>query len=479
MLFNGIDLEPYFRIKDIRGRGLIQRQINGVTVPGMPGEHLSSIEEPVKYLEIDIRIVNENLRGTIDELNEIFSTDGPVPIVFPDELDKVYYGTVETSSENGEKFHLNRHDTTFVIRRSDPYKYSPEQSYDLLDESTVYNQGTAEADPIFEMEVLKPVTFAMIQNQNQEYQMIGTPADDDVEVVNTKPLILSERGETLDTWATTGLKVDDYFIDNIAGSLRYDGTGILAQSYGTGNEIHGPAAIKELPSSLQDFEIETVFDTISNFPEDNYRMEIYFFDEGMKMLGKMGINDNNRNFIRRIGLGRVGEYAGANTRYAIGSNRFQRDDLQRVALMYLRVKRVGNKYTFYITEIRNGRHASGVTVEETYTDVAGDYLGRLKYVQLFIGNWQDRNRTFRTRINYINVYELLQETVDQTPYALYPGDLVELNHKDDDILVNGEPRNDLKNFGGSFFKLKKGGNTIIVTPEDSFKTRVKFRDKFR
>src|SRR5690606_14637924 len=130
------------------------------------------------------------------------------------------------------------------------------------------------------------ITFAMIQNQNQEYQMIGTPAEDDVEIVDTKPLILTERGETLSEWDTTPIIVDDALISNIDGTMAYDGTGIFAESYGTGTGMHGPAIIREI-EPIQDFEIETVFDIISNHDRDNYRMEVYFLDEGLNMLGKM------------------------------------------------------------------------------------------------------------------------------------------------------------------------------------------------
>jgi len=55
---------------------------------------------------------------------------------------------------------------------------------------------------------------------------------------------------------------------------------------------------------------------------------------------------------------------------------------------------------------------------------------------------------------------------------------VTFDHKNEDILINGEARNDLKNFGASYFKLKKGFNTIVVSP-DTFESEIKFRERFR
>jgi len=83
------------------------------------------------------------------------------------------------------------------------------------------------------------------------------------------------------------------------------------------------------------------------------------------------------------------------------------------------------------------------------------------------------------RINAIKVTELKEVKVDETPYILDVGDVVTFDHKDEDLLINGEPRNDLKNFGGSFFKLQKGYNNVVVTPSDTFDAKVKFRDKYR
>ncbi|MEN2467882.1 distal tail protein Dit, partial [Ornithinibacillus sp. JPR2-1] len=191
MLFNGIDLDPYFRIKDIRGRGLIRRRINSLSVPGMDGEHVTSIDVPSRLLEIDIRIISKDLRKTIDELNAILATNGPVPIVFPDEPDMTYYGVVEDTEETGEKVHLGRHDTTIYIRRSDPYKYGPELTAEFpSDTASLTNNGTAKAKPIIELTATQKATFAMISNGTEEYNLIGTPADDDVVVVDEKTSVL-------------------------------------------------------------------------------------------------------------------------------------------------------------------------------------------------------------------------------------------------------------------------------------------------
>ncbi|WP_019377665.1 distal tail protein Dit [Virgibacillus halodenitrificans] len=478
MLYNGVDTSSFMRVIEIRGRGAADQNLSLLRPTGSDEDYVVSRSSPTRYIEVDYEIRGKNrkeLRKKIDAFSDLIVTEEKVPIIFGDEPDMTYYCEFAGAEENTERPHIGKHQGTITLLR-EKHKYGPEKEV-ILDTTIgniLTNEGTAEAQPIFELEVLAPVTFAMVSN-GDEYNLLGIPGDDDMEVVDTKPLVLSERGETLNTWSTSGVVVDDRFND-VDGTMTYDGTGIMADTFGTGTKIHGPAIIKEIPP-IQDFEIETIFDTISNFDEDNYRMEVYMFDEGMNMLGKIGLNDNNRNFTRRIGLARVGEYAGAGVRYAINGSNYKRDDLQRVALMYLRVRREGQKYTFYISEIRNGKHYA--TITETFNDVNNEYQGKLKYVQLFIGNWQDRRRTFRTRINSVNVYELKQETIDQTPYIAGVGDIITFDHVNDELLINGEDRKEIKDFGGSFFSLAKGENQLAVLPSGAFNAKVKYRPRYR
>src|SRR5690625_1220533 len=132
--------------------------------------------------------------------------------------------------------------------------------------------------------------------------------------------------------------------------------------------------------------------------------------------------------------------------------------------------------TCYITRINTiTEHVK--SIKETVR-VDENLMGKLKYIQIHIGKYADKPNANSPRLLSIKTTEFLKYTVDQTPNIVYPGDVITFDHKVDDILINGEPRNDLKNFGGSFFTLKKGLNNLIVTPPDTFDTKVTYRDKF-
>jgi len=422
---------------------------------------------------------DEDMLSKKDELAEWLFTESVVPLQFDDEPGRTYHAVVQNSIDDFSRFADLRQGTIqFLV--PDGYGYGEEKTSEFQSDSIIVNnKGTAEADPIFELTAKKKATFAMISNGSEEYNLIGTPADDDVQEVDVRTTVLYENGSTLDQWQHTnnrGMIADDSNIDSLDGELGTDGAGIRIERNGTPrNGQRGGAIFRELDTAIQDFEIESTFDIISRRDVENFRTMIYFLDENMNNIGHIGIKDNSRNQKRRVPLAQLGMH---NRGVGIlGDSSMRMDNAPDTTLFYLRVKREGKRFNFYIGFWRNNRHE--IVWNETFNDVNNEFQGRLKYITLFIGTYQDRPTPNRNRINSVEVFELSQATVDQTPYILYPGDVVLFDHKNDDILVNGEPRNDLKNFGGSFFKLKKGENMLTVTPENVFDTKVTFRDKFR
>src|SRR5690606_14129515 len=135
----------------------------------------------------------------------------------------LYYAVVQNTVSDYEKFVRQRRGIIeFLVL--DGFGYGPEHEVTFpSDVVTLTNEGTAEADPIFELEVQEPVTFAMIQNQDEEYMMIGKPADVDMTIVNPKTQLLYENGETIGEWTQAPPDWGGY-----QGTIGYDGAGITA-----------------------------------------------------------------------------------------------------------------------------------------------------------------------------------------------------------------------------------------------------------
>src|SRR5690625_6028969 len=93
---------------------------------------------------------------------------------------------------------------------SDPYKYSKDESTETLDDTTVIkNEGSEATEPIIELTAKKKTTFAMINNMNDEYNLIGYPLEEEgnVEIVDAKPSIYNDIGDKIDNCITIKITV--------------------------------------------------------------------------------------------------------------------------------------------------------------------------------------------------------------------------------------------------------------------------------
>jgi len=451
------------------------RKRNILSVPGMPGGHLASTDINPLVIPVRIEIQGDSESDYLDKVDEFvgwLDVNKPVPLVFDRYPYRTYYAVVDGNLDPDEIVSIGFVDVFFVC--PDPFSYGPETPYIFpSDAVNLTNDGAADADPIFELEVLKPITFAMVQNHNEEYMMIGRPIDVNSKIVNTRTLLLEERGQTLNTWDATPTSVDGGVV---AGSLSTDNDGITVPSYGPDTDNwHGPALLKEV-TVAQDFEVEAMVQGRTTTTGQTFRIEVYLFDEGMNVLGKMAIMDNSLNVHRKKGEGRVGPYVGKNTNYLISSANYSYD--QDYFYGMLRMRREGKRITFYVTRINNNnKHVQ--TLSKTFVDNANEYQGRLKYVQIHIGKYGSTERAYAPKIDSIKVFELDQATEDQTPYIAQTNDVITFDHVNDEILINGEDRKDLKDFGASYFQLSKGNNALVVHPDDSFEMTCRFRKRFR
>lgn len=479
--FNRIKKDYVYMLRGRRRAAWAPRTVNLLTVPGKPGAYLEGIDIGHRVIEVPIGLVGKNIGG-LQKLKEDLAawlvTDEPKELIFDDEADRTYFAIVDETLDLDEFVRVGQGTIKFIC--PDPYKYGPEKEAIFPSDVVSLNyEGTAPGDPVFELEATQPVTFAMIQNQNEEYMMIGKPADVNQEVVDTKTLILDERGETLDTWSKTPTQIDGVGAV-VTGSFSTDGVGITVASYGTGERWHGPALIKEVPVT-QDFEVEMLCEAQTNRVNETFRIEFYLFDESMNVIGKMNVWDNSTNLYRIEVEGRYGPFIDTFVHYVIsGKNyQFRNWDYYRGVV---RMRRVGNTFEFYTARI-NDKGTHYYTLKLPYIDSAGEYLGRLKYVQIHIGTFGSTGYPGQlggsfARINRIRAYALQKATADQTPYIAYPGDIITFDHVTKDILINGESRKDLKDFGASFFKLQKGENQFVVLPSNSFAVRARYRERF-
>ncbi|MDQ0158956.1 distal tail protein Dit [Alkalibacillus salilacus] len=473
---NGERKEWLYLLRGRKEAPFAPHEIETVSAPGKDGAHLGKTNVELKRIDQPIGFTvrdEEHEQELLDELNAFLLTQENAEIQFDNVPGKTYIGRVTGSISDYSRPAptLRKGTITFLC---ESYKYGPEIEAKLSDQATMINvEGTQAAKPTFTLDVLAPITFAMVSD-GDEYMMIGRPVEVDQTVVDTRILLLEEYGESLDTWSSTGTSVDG----DVSGEMGVDGTGITIASYGSGDGWHGPAMMKEVDPA-QDFEVEMYCRVDADDPDATYRIEFYLFDENNNVLGKMAIMDSTASLSRYSAEARYGEFFGWGTNYKINSENYWRFDNHFHGV--LRFRREGQTFKFYVAQVGTGiteNHYDSLT--SWFLDAENEYQGRLKYVQVHMGTYGSIGVPNVPRINSIKAYELSEELEDETPYIAYEGDQVTFDHENEAILINGEDATYLKDFGASYFELPLGNNNLAVLPgNNKLKGAVHYRPTYK
>lgn len=441
-------------------------ELSTFTVSGMDGVHLEESRLGIREVSIDILVDTDSLEELDDKkhlIYDLFYSRSTYKIIrdFKDlELNVIQEGSydIEDITCSDGEFSIN-------LKMLTPHLCGPEKTVTGTDNLAIHNDGTAEADPIFELTATKKTTFAMVSD-GTEYNIIGKPADVDEVIVDEKTELFDELGDTLDEWRDI----------NSQGTFKSDSNGIYVNSYGTGEAWHGPQIEKEI-TPTEDFEIEIFTRVRTESDLMTFRTSLNFYDENMNELGMLRVWDKSNRRTAKIIEARIGPYTGvSHQNYLISSNNYLWEG-QRAYNGVIRVTRKGQIWTFYAAHIsQRGNHVE--TITKTYHDRNNEFAGLLKYLRLESSIYGDNPKPNALSIGRVRTSKLNSLTVDQTPYVLDVGDVITFDHKDEEILINGEPRMDLKNFGGSFFSLPKGQSTVLISPEDSFDSVLKYREKY-
>src|SRR5690625_1342193 len=358
----------------------------------MTGAHLSQTDTQVRVISVPILIMAESfsdLQKIKEDLAEWLIHDEPKELIFKDEQDRSYYAVVDGELELDELVRWGDGVITFIC--TDHFKYGAENELDFTEDTVIIeNNGTATSRPIIELTAKEKSTFAMVTLGDEQFNIIGQPADDDVQIVDSRTSVLYENGSTIGDWqVATSQMIDEHFIKDIGGNMTTDGVGIRADGYGTGDALHGPAVFKEI-DPIQNFQIYSVFGMNSTRPIESWRMGINFLDENLNMLGHMGIKDNSRVYKRRTPLARYGPYRGSGRENGnlIGDSR-KMDNTRDLTLFHLRANRVGNVFEFFIGYWLSHRFAESWT--ERYIDINNEFNGRLKYITLYIATHSEEH----------------------------------------------------------------------------------------
>jgi predicted phage tail component-like protein len=460
MSFNGVS-KPYITVleKTRPPWALIKRNI--LTLKGLPGGHLDDTETQPRTIGVRVMVKNNGTFSDLQKLKEDMAewliTDGAEELIFEDEAGRVYFAAVDGNLDLEELVTVGRGVIYFIC--PDPYKYGSEKSVTSTNPAApmnLANGGTAKTPPIFTVTLKNSATYLDIIGEN-DYMRIGQPARVEETVVPQRELVLwDELGSTTGWTAAQGADIDGAVV---AGTMSSNGYQLQANSFGTGASWHGPALIKSIEQNLTDFEAEMILSLKNDDYKKIGRVELYILDSTKQAVCKLALKDNFVGTDGNYAEIRVGDKT---TNHFIINERGDARDTWLNFEGMLRISRIANKWTAYVSKFHNGQHTARRIVE--WIDTANQYTRKPAYVVVHLG----ANGTYTPspmNIQDLKVYKINTLVNNQVPIIGQAGDVFTFDHKTSKILKNGELFTK-KDFGARFFQLQKGNNVLVFNPAD-------------
>lgn len=445
-----------------------------IEIPGMSGGYISETRKKVRVLNLVIGVKLPS-GWTFEKVNEDLAewlvTDQEEELIISDESNRIYYAKIDgTLNIEPLTNHTGMGVLTFLC--PDSYKYGVLKSGNFENPTgpvILWNGGTAPTAPIFNITLKQKTTHLDIIGPN-DYMRIGRPPGVEVNPVDPRQIVLWDQMNSLTGWVTA--QNTDIDGGTVAGTMRTNGYEFSASSYGTGSSWHGPALIKSIGQSLSDFEVEFRLRLMNDEMKTVGRVELYLLDEAKNAVGKLSLKDNHSGMDGNYAELRVGDRT---------TNRFlisERGEKWQTWLDFdgmLRLSRIGNKWTAYVTKIVNGKHTARRVAE--FTDTENKFTRVLSHVAVHIAAYGDIAPAPMAILD-LKVYKINDVSEEQIKFIGDAGDVFTFDHKTSAIYRNGELYMK-KDFGARFFYLARGENRLVVSPTEVIsKVEAEWRDAY-
>lgn len=471
--FNGIDFSDLITVNEISGRGILNARLNTVKVPKRHGSYLVDKTYDDRIIDMQVTVKSAsiyNLRDRVDELNMLLHTQKPAPLVFSDENDMTYHAVLSGNNDFEEIRTFGRGTISFVC--PDPFKYKPSVTTAFSNGAAVINNGGAEPVlPIVTANVTADITHLDVFT-DEKYMRIGRPADISEPIVDPKPLVFHNTMANLTGWTALGTSVDG---GTPSGSFTAGNSAFSVSSYGTLTGWGGPAVKQSVPQApLTDFVVEMDF-TFPTITDKVGRVELYMLDSNSNAIGKIAMVKLKRDSGNRVEV-RLG--GGSTYTFPVNYYGGTRGNEWNNFAGIIRFTRKGNVTEAYIAKVdpTTGKHSRAHNAR--FVDTEMRYAGNLSQVQVHIGTNNVSNPVPAT-IRDVKVWKLV-EVPDTDPRIIARnGDVIEINHVQSAVFINGQERKDLKDFGAEFFNLRKGTTALLIEPKNSVTASVTIKEAFR
>jgi predicted phage tail component-like protein len=483
LTINGVNLDTALgagaiSINSIKGRGPSRRDTTLLEVPGRNGAFLRRVKTPPRELDVSITLRGDDfidLRDRVDQLNDLVTTEETVSIEFSDE-DKTYYGVLADTTDWDEIRNFGQGTLQFVC--PDPYKYDDEVSAQFASSSVSIAVGGNEPTlPRFEAVALEDTTHIDFVKPDGTYMRIGQPATIDDTIFEKETLVMHDTMDSVTGWTTPT------YVDNgsITGTMKAEGGAFMVDTWGPATDPpdwQGPSLKRSIGEALDQFQIDVLLENFNTGGSNKIGMiEIYLLDADNNTVAKIGTEDVQRTSAIIQNKMQLGTTSNRHNYHIEADIKAGWNDFD--GIIRLRRELVNGVYMYrpYFAKIYPDGNHYWRSFWYKYYDFSEQYTAPITQIQVAIRLKAPATYT-DMKVKDIKAYRINEQPTG-IPTVLKAGDTLTIDHVTEDILINGEPRKDLKDFGASYFSLDPGTNSIVQYPIGALDTTVYWRNKYK
>src|SRR5699024_10659976 len=195
-------------------------------IPGMHGAHYQGSQYNVGRIPLEISFIARDIYDYSKRLrmlaNWLRPDEGIGEYVADYEPDKTYYAVLESTSMARIELIAKMGEGMIELICPDPFAYGSEQSQSIV--STIANEGTMDAYPVFDLNVKKDTDMIYIGNYNDRNEFgdhrgiaLGSSVDIDEATEPRKRLIMHDTMQSTSGW-TGASNVDSGYVSGQMGT---------------------------------------------------------------------------------------------------------------------------------------------------------------------------------------------------------------------------------------------------------------------
>ncbi|KFN02388.1 phage tail family protein [Bacillus clarus] len=455
---------------------------NLLQVPNYPGARLLNTQTEMRVLPVPVGIIvpdGADLETLKEEIAAWLITEEAVELIFDVTPDRTYLAVIDEGFDPDEFVTLGKGTLKFICPM--PYKLGPTQTVDFkLDGrgliANVQNKGSVESNPIIEIEVEKPSTFADVWNRI--YFRIGYPLKADQIPIERNQRVMWDEMSTTVGWTDVS-KSEDM---TGGGKFKVDGGTRLVPEYlgePTVKGWHGAIAKKNIPQGpLQDFIMQAYIGLKSLHWDQMGRVEIGLLDASSQYVARISMNDVHWQAEQNTGFAKLGNNTKPGSQVLINES----GDHPNTWNQYrgrLWLARTGNRWEAYISRFQDGTEIDDSERFVVFVDEKNENMNPVAQVQISICQFSNNMFSQNMSIDDLKIWKVNMNTQSNPPYIFDVGDKIVIDTERSLVTINGKNAINLKDIFSDFPVINKGLNTLEIMPSNIGKAKVTYRERYR